>query len=480
MGDTSLAVLAIGGIVLFIVGLSVLKAVMSRGLDKVFDFGMKTVNKERNEKIAQVVAVPLVLKSAASLAEIMAALDAIVNAKTGPPGLGAVLYETARTDEKITYAMGNQFYPQQFVAEVRVGERDGMTQVVFKVLHLPEKNGMYAAAYPMMRLREAVQFAVEASGDPEKLAEGVRLYGPPEPGSPRALANRKKQILVWTGTALLAVVLLKFAAGVYVRELPLWFVVGAAGGGLIWLAARMEQSPLSRQAGDTVPSGIDALAAEGQPANASPSPLAGALAKASGLNGKTKVLLIVAVVVVVFFVGGTMVTNSVRAARDRQLEGNYAQQEADGIAQAEADAQAEQAAFEAEGDSSDGSADENTTPNGHRRWMQLPDILGLAPEDGSSWRAMVTYTSSGVDGDTFGLEVDDISLGGSDPDYIHDVDLYVEDFESCYVDDQLVSAEQFLEFVQSGSDTLGSIEFTQDKIVKANAYSQNYVPADGY
>ena len=67
MGDSALAVLVVVGIVLFVIGLKVLKAVMSRGLDKVLDFGMKTVNKARNDEIAQFVAVPLVLKSPVSI-----------------------------------------------------------------------------------------------------------------------------------------------------------------------------------------------------------------------------------------------------------------------------------------------------------------------------------------------------------------------------------------------------------------------------
>lgn len=250
MGEAPLVALVVVGIVVFIVGLSVLKAIMSRGPDRVLDLGMKTVNKARNDEVAQAVAVPLVLKSAASVAEIAAALDVIVNAKKSAPGFGVVVYESARTDDKITYAMGNQFYPQQLVAEVRFGERDGMTQVVFKVLHLPEKNGMYAAADPMMLLRESVECAVNAVGDPDKIAEGVRLYGPPEPGSPRAIANRNKMILVWAGSALIIAALFKFGTGFYLHEVPLWAGVAAAGGFLLWFARRMDRRRLSGSAAD--------------------------------------------------------------------------------------------------------------------------------------------------------------------------------------------------------------------------------------
>lgn len=213
-----------------------------------------------------------------------------------------------------------------------------------------------------------------------------------------------------------------------------------------------------------------------------------ALASLSGLDGQTRKRIGVTLAALVLVVGGVMATNAARAAWNYKLEGDYAQREAEGIAQAETDAQTEQEALEAETDSNGGSAagaensseGEDTTPNGHRRWTQAPDIVGMAPSDGSVQHSMATYTAAGGDRDSFILEIDDISLGGTDPAYIHDVQLFSDEVGSCYVDDEPVSVGAFLEFVGGNAETLGSIEFTQDEIVRSDAYSANYVPADGY
>ncbi|MDP2232561.1 MAG: hypothetical protein Q8K89_02920, partial [Actinomycetota bacterium] len=295
----------------------------------------------------------------------------------------------------------------------------------------------------------------------------------------------------------------KFADGVYMNEIPLWFVVLAAGGGCIWFAERRGQRRLSGRVGDTEtieaqPAATSTFAADGQPTSAPTSPVAGALAAFSGLDSKTKSLLFIGIAVVVLVGGGIKITQSAQAAWNYKLEGDYAQREAEGIAQMEADERAAQEALEAEVDSGGGSgggdytsadysqaeeddsSGEGTTPNGHSRWMQLPDIISMAPEDGSVQHTFVTYTAAGGDGSSFILEIDDISLGGSDPAYIHDVQLFGEDFGSCYVNDQPVSADEFLEFAMDNWGALGSIEFNQDAIVRANSYSEDYVPADGY
>ncbi|MDP2233093.1 MAG: hypothetical protein Q8K89_05625, partial [Actinomycetota bacterium] len=158
--------------------------------------------KSQATEIKQVIAEPLVMASAASISEVESALDAIVNAKKGAPGFGAVLYELERTEGKITYAMGNQFYPQQFVVQVGLCERDEMTEVAITVLSVRMKDGRYVAANPMMMLRESVICAVDAASDPVKMAEAVKFYGPPEPGSPRAIADRNKKIMLWCGAVL--------------------------------------------------------------------------------------------------------------------------------------------------------------------------------------------------------------------------------------------------------------------------------------
>ncbi|MDZ4179140.1 MAG: hypothetical protein U1E29_07915 [Coriobacteriia bacterium] len=223
--------------------------------------------------------------------------------------------------------------------------------------------------------------------------------------------------------------------------------------------------------------------ASAQPTEASESPMAGVLRTASGLSGKSKVLIVTALGIGVLTFAGVKIADSSREARNYEQEGNYAQMEDEGIAQAEADAQLEQEVFEAETDAAwteDYEGDEGLTPNGNRRWMQLPDILAMAPEDGSTWHAIVTYTAAGGDRGSYVLEVNDIELGGSDTAHIHDVDLLDGDFSSCYVDGQPVTLSEFFDFACNNFGALGSIDFNQSEIVRADAYSYDFVPPNGY
>jgi hypothetical protein len=225
------------------------------------------------------------------------------------------------------------------------------------------------------------------------------------------------------------------------------------------------------------------LVPSAQPPEATESPMAGVLRTASGLSGKSKVLIVTVLALGVFTFAGVKIADSARESWSYKQEGNYAQMEADGIAQAEADARLEQEVFEAETDAAwteDYEGDEGLTPNGNRRWMQLPDILAMAPEDGSTWHAIVTYTAAGGDRGSYVLEVNDIELGGSDTAHIHDVDLLDGDFSSCYVDGQPVTLSEFFDFACDNFGALGSIDFNQSEIVRADAYSYDFVPPNGY
>lgn len=204
----------------------------------------------------------------------------------------------------------------------------------------------------------------------------------------------------------------------------------------------------------------------------------------SGLD-KTKKRMIVGagVAVVVLLILGPAVTNSVRNAWDRQLQRNYARGEAEYLAQLEAEEGATLEAVEspqAPADQGTSSTD-GLTPNGQARWMQLPDIIAGAPEDGSAARAILTWTAAGGDSGTFLFEVHPDQLGsGDDPSSMLDGQLFDDELGSCHVDDSPVSFQEFFDFVTARSETLGAIEFTVDGIVSSYAYSEGYQPAGGY
>ena len=417
--NPGLVVLAVGGIIAFIVVIGVLNSVLKRGLGKLFDFGVKTVNAKKNAEIDQVVAVPLVMTSSATRDEIVVALDTILAPKKAVPWLGAVLFETDRTADKITYALGNKLYPQGLVFEVRFGERDGKTQVVYKCLNLTERNGTRMFADPMMRLRDVVRYAVEGAGDPDKIAEGVKLYGPPEPGSPAALRLRNAKVMTWTGLAVFFFALFRLGQGVYTSELPLWLFVLALGGGCMFLATKMADTKGVRRtvAGPdpdedetaTLPATAEKAGAptdhsfESRAAQSSPG-VEHALAAASGavkaatsrgksalgwfssLSGNAKAGVVAGVVVVVFVAGflfSNVTSNPSSAGSDGRASVNI-----DNVAGTGGDytptannSSSGGAASQGGASAADSSGQSVVTPPAERKTLQ--DLLATANEDGS-------------------------------------------------------------------------------------------------
>jgi len=503
MDQTTLAIIGIGGLILFVMLVSgVLKSVLSRGIDNLFAFGIKKIGKKRNDEIDQMVAVPLVMTSPASASQIMSTLDTIVGAKKAAPPLGGAVYEVSRTASKITYALGNKLYPQNFVAEVGFGERDGQTQIVFKCLHLTEKDGVRAGADALAILRDSVEYAVGATGDPERIAHGLKLYGPPEPGSARAIRMRNAKTVLWIGVALFVVAMFKLGTGVKVSESPLYFGMLLAGAGCAYLAQRMDRLTAAQREAELAGSPVDTVqvllgegaqaarlegALEATHAAAKTAAEAGttaatALAKGAGrasaaytaLSPKSRLLVIgaaLAVLVVVgFVISNGQSSGPGSGAPDSVSEADYNPGGTGGGYTPSADVTPVD----------DAPTADDLTPNGHAHWVQLPDIIAGAPEDGSSRHALVTYTAEGGDSDSFILEADDISLGGSDPAYIHDIQLFSDELGQCYFDDQPVSVDEFMDLISYGSATPGSIDFTQDAITRSNAYSEDYVPPNGY
>jgi len=208
--------------------------------------------------------------------------------------------------------------------------------------------------------------------------------------------------------------------------------------------------------------------------------LDGALAAASRIDAKTKRRLGITLAAVALVVVGVIATNAARSAWNYRLEGQYAQREAEGIAQAEAEAASNNEALSGEYVESESDAGEELTPNGNTHWMQSVDLLSGAPQDGSVQFATVTWTGAGGDSGSFLFAVDDISLGGSDPTRIWDVQLFEGELGSCYVDGVPVSEQEFFEFLgdPTASEGLGSIEFTRDQILSTHAYSDGSQTAD--
>jgi hypothetical protein len=478
------AILVIGGFILLYLAASVLKSVLSRGLDKVFDAGRKVVDKEWDAEVDQVAAVPLVMTSAASVAEIVSSLDAIIQPKKAPSTIAATIYESERTADKITYAWGTAIYPQWFVAEVRFGERDGRTQVVFKCLQLPVTNqGNRTGAETLMLFRHTVEFAVDAAGDPDKIAQGVQMYGRPEAGSPRAVANRNKRIVALGGLAAFIFLALKATqAGKTGGALPYVVVLILMGVGLfIW--QRKERRDISTGAFERsgLPSTAGSATADGAP-TAAPSPVAGAAASlgsgassavawASHPSRKNKLILAAVAVALMVFTGFAL--SNARSALSAIMPG-LAMDQIEGIPGGTGGGYASEDYVEPEAV----ETERGTNP----RFIQLTDMTPTAPNDGSATHAIVTFRYVNVDMEAVGFEIPGEFVGRPQLDSPCQAEAFMGDFGDgeCFVDDTLVPVDEFLAFIGNRSETLGSIDFTQDGIVKAKAYSDDFYPAGGY
>jgi len=491
MDQTWIAIVGIGGLIIAgMIALGVIKGVMSRGIDKVVDAGMRTVEKTTIAGLEEAIAVPYVLKSPASVAEIMEALDEVVFSQKAKPGFTLVVYESARAADRIEYSLGNQIYPQQLVVEVRFSERDGMTQVVFKCLHVTERNGMHIGAGTLMALRESVAYAVAAAGDPVKIAEGKRLYGVPEPGSPRAMRMRNKKYLTWAAIPLVLIPLFSIKQG-WGDAAPLFGAMLLGGFACVFVAWRMDLRPgMDRAKEFPVPGADGAVRVTGGVAGASAAPSAmpeGAAAAVTavrgvaggvrgwwtGLSSQNK-MIAGGALLAVLVVGG--LTASRVQDWQNQAAGLRSDAEAEALAaaheQVEADADSGYSQDSEDPATTDGSdTAPGTTPNGQFHWMQATDVTYYGPADGSTVTADLTFLGEDTADEFLAFSIDDKYLGKDNPDAIWDVQITYDEAAAYYIDDRKVSVEEFTKFQSDDPGEYGQIEFTKDAITKITVYT---------
>lgn len=511
--DPWFTIIGLGAIfIVLMIGAGVLKSVLSRGLDKVVDAGIKTVTAKKRAEIDQIVAVPLVMTSPQSREVVVSALDAILNPKKDIPILGVALFETERTADKITYAMGNKMYPQQLVFEVRFGERDGRTQVVFKCLNLAERNGLRPFSDALVRLRESVEYAVANAGDAEKVADGVKRYGPPEAGSPAALQLRNSKVLTWVGLAIIVVVLSNFKQGVYVSQLPLWLFGLVVGGGCMFLAVKLadvkgvrrtvaESDPDEVAAAEAV--ALPATDADGAPASASASTdsfaaeagtsspgVEHALAAADGvvkaatsrgksavgwfsaLSGNAKAGVIAVAIVLVFAAGFLVSKAMIGSSGDGSYSDAYNVDNPGGTGgdYTPADTSSSDSAAGQDGASAADSSGQSAVPTPADQPEVLPlsqrenlqALLGTAGEGGAASDFYVWW-DNGISASSGQL-----CFTGDGGDFVHAFAIGRNDPAEFYVDDQQTSADEFFTAITGSERKYGSISYTVDGVVSVH------------
>lgn len=136
--------------------------------------GVKAASKTLNQKVLyrsehkegqELVAQLLTFETPASVAEIMAALDAMVPKAPQRPGILAEIYELNRDQNHIVYAMGNAVYPKMVVAVVTLTPMGNCTKCEYQIHNWRERDGLVVDQEVIKGLRKHVKAAFEAADD---------------------------------------------------------------------------------------------------------------------------------------------------------------------------------------------------------------------------------------------------------------------------------------------------------------------------
>jgi hypothetical protein len=125
----------------------------------------------------QLISEPLTFETTVSVEEIMRQLTAYVSPEDTIPAVRAAFHELSRSADHVTYAYGNKFQTQTFVATVQFKKSGEATQGIFKFLRWHEKDGMLVCADIMKKMRTQVWSAFSASDT------SVKVIGTPASNS---------------------------------------------------------------------------------------------------------------------------------------------------------------------------------------------------------------------------------------------------------------------------------------------------------
>lgn len=476
---TGLAILVAGGIILFTIVVNRLNSMWSRAISRASDAHAEVVNKKKNAEVDGVAAVPLEMSTPGSMADVASALDSIVGLQSSPPMLGAGLYVAGRSNDTITYAIGNKIYPRDVVAEVRLRHCDGETHVVFKCLHLSVRDGTRPLGDAFLRLRASVECAVRSTGDPTAVAAGVKAYGPAEPGSPAAAKETSSKVLFVIGMTILSIALFKLGTGVRIWEIPLWFAMAAIGS---WIArtgfrrGRINNLPVAApglsaaadsaaavvderaRVGASVDSGVPAAightpVSPGEPAEApTPRPYS-----------RTQVLFAVGGLVAVLIAGivlGRMYTNPGSSydssAGTSQDAGNPGGTGGDYTPTGDTASSSGSA-----GQAGASTADSPAQPPPPSHLLTLDDLQSTAPAGGSAVTRTVYWDGdNSIDGERIAFTTDDPER----QDWIYMVG--IDELTTCYVGDKSVPAADFIAQAAYGMFHTGTIVYTNSRLTE--------------
>jgi hypothetical protein len=465
------------------------------------------VNKEKNAEIDRAAAAPVAWESPASAAEVVSALDAILNARWFDAYYGSGLQVSERALDRIVYTFRAPRVPRAAVVEVRVEAGDAATQVVFKCLHQDDSSGLRPYADLVARLRETVECAVDAAGDSAKIAEGAKLYGPPEKGSPTAIKVRNGKIAMSIGFVICAIPLFELKQGIPAQDLPMWIVVELVGLAVAYAARRWSKSLSTPRTFEALTASV--LDGSTEPAEASgptlaqaPSPAATQAqeAAASAANAvkagvgaartwffaqsaKRRALVVGAAVVVVVGAVALSIAGSGNASDSANgSSGGSYQADANnpggtgGDYTPPADTAASADPSSGDAATTDGSTPAQVTnnaapmsaapadqqvsasPDTHAR--ALEDLLATAPADGTQQQVDVVYLNDGYTNDADTLS---FTVTSRDPQQWY-VLFALDGQVAMNADGIQVSLHDFLARALSGN-AYGTVTFTKDRVV---------------
>lgn len=226
------------------------------------------------EQGAQMVSAPISLSIPTGVADVLRAVTAHVTTADLPLGLKAVVYESSRTADQITYALGNRLVATSFVAQVSCASRGASTEATFIVLTWRENDGLVVGRETLEKLRAEVLAGFTAAGADTALAERHAIVHGPVPAVFTDRTGLKKYGFGAAGIALALIAIIKFSViGYYPSEAPLYFGMLIAGIICLYVSAKMKLVK-----GDDVGTGGPA---GGQPRRVAPGPAAAQAARSA-------------------------------------------------------------------------------------------------------------------------------------------------------------------------------------------------------
>lgn len=253
-----------------------LKKVIGAGVDATTKVAtQKLLYKSEHQQAMQMVSAPVKLSIPTKAPVIMREVTAQVATAELPLGLKAVVYESSRSADRITYAFGNKLVPKSFEVEVRFAGHDETTDVILTVLNWREKDGLLLGRENLEKVRAQILAGFTSAGADATVADSFSVKHGPVPAFFADQTGFKKNAFGAAAIVLGLIAIVKLSViGYYPSEGPLYIGMLVVAGvcGYMFSKIKVDKSGGNSSAGGhSLPAVHAAPTVAGQPSPAATS-----------------------------------------------------------------------------------------------------------------------------------------------------------------------------------------------------------------